>query len=80
MEHQEAYQRAKKRAEAKFGFYIHLSVYIAVSILLTHYKSKFIHPIPMVQLAAHGMGHRCIFSCFGSLCFFWKTICHREND
>ena len=34
MEHQEAYQRAKKRAEAKFGFYIHLSVYIAVSILL----------------------------------------------
>ena len=34
MENQEAYQRAKKRAEAKFGFYIHLSVYIAVSILL----------------------------------------------
>jgi hypothetical protein len=34
MENQEAYQRAKKRVEAKFGFYIHLSVYIAVSILL----------------------------------------------
>ncbi|MDM5264068.1 2TM domain-containing protein [Sulfurovum sp. XTW-4] len=34
MEHQKAYQRAKKRAKAKFGFYIHLSVYIAVSILL----------------------------------------------
>jgi hypothetical protein len=34
MEQQEAYQRAKKRAEAKFGFYIHLSVYITVSILL----------------------------------------------
>ena len=34
MEHQEAYQRAKKRVEAKFGFYIHLTVYIAVSFLL----------------------------------------------
>jgi hypothetical protein len=34
MKNQQAYQRAKKRAVAKFGFYIHLSVYIAVSILL----------------------------------------------
>ena len=34
MENQEAYQRAKKRVHAKFGFYIHLTVYIAVSILL----------------------------------------------
>ena len=34
MENQEAYQRAKKRVEAKFGLYIHLAVYIAVNILL----------------------------------------------
>jgi hypothetical protein len=34
MENQEAYQRARGRLEAKFGFYIHLSVYIAVNILL----------------------------------------------
>ena len=34
MENQEAYERAKKRVEAKIGFYIHLSVYIAVNILL----------------------------------------------
>jgi hypothetical protein len=34
MKNQEAYQRVTKRLEAKFGFYIHLSVYIAVSILL----------------------------------------------
>ena len=34
MVNQEAYKRAKKRVEAKFGFYIHLSVYIAVNILL----------------------------------------------
>jgi len=34
MENQEAYERAKKRVEAKFGFYIHLSVYIVVNLLL----------------------------------------------
>ena len=34
MENKAAYQRAKKRVEAKFGFYIHLAVYIAVSIVL----------------------------------------------
>jgi len=34
MENQEAYQRAKKRVEAKIGFYIHLAVYIAVNVLL----------------------------------------------
>ena len=34
MKNQEAYQRAEKRVEAKMGFYRHLLVYIAVSILL----------------------------------------------
>ena len=30
----EKYEEAKKRVEAKFGFYIHLAIYIAVNILL----------------------------------------------
>jgi len=34
MENQEAYQRAKKRVEAKIGFYIHLAVYVGVNVLL----------------------------------------------
>ncbi len=34
MGNQEAYQRAKKRAEARIGFYIHLAVYVGVNILL----------------------------------------------
>jgi hypothetical protein len=34
MENQEAYQRAKKRVEAKIGFYVHLTVYVCVNILL----------------------------------------------
>ena len=33
MENQEAYQKAKKRVEAK-RFYIHLAVYVGVNILL----------------------------------------------
>ncbi len=34
MENSEAYQSAKKRVEAKMGFYTHLSVYVAVILLL----------------------------------------------
>jgi len=34
MENQEAYKKAKKKVEAKFGFYIHLSVYATVCVLL----------------------------------------------
>ena len=34
MANQEAYERAKERAESKLLFYRHLSVYLAVSVLL----------------------------------------------
>lgn len=34
MENQEAYEKAKKRVEAKIGFYIHLAVYVGVNVLL----------------------------------------------
>ena len=34
MENQEAYQRAKRRVEAKIGFFSHLAVYIVVNALL----------------------------------------------
>jgi len=34
MENSEAYQSAKKRVEAKMGFYTHLSVYVAVILFL----------------------------------------------
>ena len=34
MNNQEAYQRAKKRVTAKVGLYRHLTIYIAVNILL----------------------------------------------
>ena len=34
MENQEAYERAKRRVEAKLGFYWHLGIYLAVNALL----------------------------------------------
>ncbi len=34
MENDEVYQNAKKKVEAKIGFYIHLAVYAGVNILL----------------------------------------------
>lgn len=34
MENQEAYARAKKRVEAKLGFYNHLAVYAVVNVFL----------------------------------------------
>lgn len=35
MNNQEAHTKAKKSVEAKIGFYIHLAVYLGVSIILT---------------------------------------------
>ena len=34
MNEQEAYEKARKRVEAKIGFYIHLGIYVGVNILL----------------------------------------------
>ncbi len=34
MEDQDAYQRAKRKVEARIGFYIHLAVYVGVNTLL----------------------------------------------
>ncbi|MGD2126641.1 MAG: 2TM domain-containing protein [Desulfobacteraceae bacterium] len=34
MEEQETYQRAKRRVEAKIGFYIHLGAYLGMNIVL----------------------------------------------
>lgn len=34
MEDQEAYVKAKRKVEAKIGFYTHLAVYVGVNILL----------------------------------------------
>ena len=80
MEDQEAYQKAKKRVEAKFGFYIHLSVYIAVSVLLviinlssSAEKLWFIWPLMGwgIGILFHGLG---VFVFTGKPTFTEKMI------
>lgn len=34
MKNQEYYEQAKKKVEAKYGFYVHISVFLAVNLLL----------------------------------------------
>jgi uncharacterized membrane protein len=34
VDERDAYEKARKRVEAKIGFYIHLGIYVAVNILL----------------------------------------------
>ena len=34
MKNQKNYEQAKKRVEAKYGFYVHLSVFLTVNLLL----------------------------------------------
>lgn len=34
MQDQQRYERARKRAEAKYGFYVHLGVFFGVNLLL----------------------------------------------
>ena len=41
MENRELYEKAKKRVEAKLGFYIHLVVYILVNALLIIINMRF---------------------------------------
>jgi len=65
MEHQDAYRQARRRVDAKLGFYSHLGVYIVVILLLIvvnlttspHYY-WFIWPLLGwgIGVAAHGVG------------------------
>lgn len=42
MNNQQAYAKAKKRVEARMGFYIHLAVYLVVNIFLIILNLTFI--------------------------------------
>lgn len=41
MQDQDAYEMARRRVNAKLGFYIHLVVYVAVNILLVFLNLRF---------------------------------------
>ena len=73
MENQEAYQRAKKRVEAKVGFYIHLSVYIAVSILLIIINISSSNKNLWFQWPLIGWGIGVLFHGLGAFVFSGKS-------
>jgi hypothetical protein len=63
MEDQEAYQKARKRVEAKIGFFTHLAVYLSVNFLLINLATSresfwFIWPLLGwgIGLVFHGLG------------------------
>ena len=41
MQDQDVYERARRRVDAKIGFYIHLVIYVAVNILLVVLNLKY---------------------------------------
>ena len=69
MENQEAYQRARKRVEAKIGFYIHLSVYIVVSILLVIINLSTHSPYLWFKWPLIGWGIGVLFHALGVFVF-----------
>jgi len=65
MERDDAYRRARKRAGAKLGFFVHLTVYIAVNLVLVFInystdRGYLWFPWPMmgwgIGLLFHGLG------------------------
>jgi len=65
MDNKEAYQKAKKKVEAKLSFYVHLAVYVVVNALLvlvniTTTPEHLWFPWPLIGwgigLFFHGMG------------------------
>jgi len=58
VEDREAYEKAKKRMEAKIGFYIHLAVYAGVNCSTHCHQPNHFTSIPLVQMAIVRMGDR----------------------
>ena len=78
MEDQEAYKRAMKRVEAKFGFKIHLAIYVAVSILLLiiHFSSS--TEYFWVKWPIMGWGIGVIFHALGVYVFSGRSMVTEE--
>ena len=73
MESQEAYERARKRAEAKFGFYIHLTVYVVVCALLVVINFSTSSSDMWVQWPLIGWGVGLLFHALGAFVFHGRS-------
>ncbi len=78
MENQEAYQRAKKRLEAKFGFYTHLLVYIAVNVLLIIINLSTSPQQLWFQWPLMGWGIGVLFHALGVFVFSGRSVITKE--
>ena len=73
MESQDAYQRARKRAEAKLGFYIHLTVYVVVGALLVTINLTTSPDLIWVTWPLMGWGIGLLFHALGAFIFSGRT-------
>ena len=69
MENQEAYKIARKRVEARVGFYVHLGIYIAVGILLLTINLKNSPETLWVKWPMMGWGIGVLFHAAGTFIF-----------
>jgi len=74
MENQEAYERAKHRVAAKLGFYVHLSIYIAVSILLVIVNLSASPEYLWVRWPILGWGTGLLFHALGVFVFSGRSM------
>lgn len=74
IEYQEAYQKAKKRVEAKIGFYIHFSIYIGVSILLIIINLTTSTDVLWSKYPIMGWGIGVLFHALGVFVFSGKSL------
>jgi len=78
MENLETYQRAKKRVHAKFGFYIHLTVYLVVSILLIIINLSASSQTLWFKWPLFGWGIGVFFHALGVFVFSGKSLVTEE--
>lgn len=76
MENHEADQQAKRRVEARLGFYWHLGPCLRPP---GHFQSRYIDRVLMVQIASPGMGNRRLFPRHWSLPFLLRQVSGHEG-
>lgn len=74
VEDQQAYRRAKKRAEAKFGFYVHLTIYVAVNIVLVIINFSTSPDYLWFKWPLIGWGIGVCFHALGVFVLYGKTV------
>jgi hypothetical protein len=78
MNEQEAYEKARKRVEAKIGFYIHLGIYVGVNILLVVINLLTSREFLWFEFPLIGWGIGVLFHGLGVF-VFWRESAIKER-